>query len=231
MAVKYALFENNMTSDPNDYMAVVQPEASKTMDDIIAMMTNRGSTATKAEVLSIMEEFSLALTNILKDGGSINFPLFNVSFSITGVFNGPDDSFDSMRHQLRINVSPGLRLKESEGSIKTEKVKADKPMPVLIDFKDIASDSRNQNLTPGGVGNIKGSLLSFDPADPAQGIFIIAESGTETKATTLIRHKPGELIFMIPSGISAGTYRLEVRSNLRNGKQIRTGALPFSLTV
>lgn len=52
MTLKFALFENNLTSDPNDYMAVVQGLQSKTQEDVIDYMVSRGSTVTKAEALS-----------------------------------------------------------------------------------------------------------------------------------------------------------------------------------
>lgn len=86
MSLKYALFENNLTPDPNDYMAVVQPESSKTQEQVIDLMVSRGSTVTKAEALSVMEEYALAVEQILRDGGSLTTPLFNLSASIAGVF-------------------------------------------------------------------------------------------------------------------------------------------------
>ena len=35
MTINYVLFENNLTSDPNDYMAIVQPTGTADLDDII----------------------------------------------------------------------------------------------------------------------------------------------------------------------------------------------------
>lgn len=46
MALKYALFENHLTSDPSDYMAVMQNLQSKTQEDVIDLMISRGSTVT-----------------------------------------------------------------------------------------------------------------------------------------------------------------------------------------
>ena len=96
MAIKYALFPNHLTSDPDDYMAVVQDQTSKTKEDLIDEMIGRGSTVTKAEALSVLEEFEAAVEEALSEGHSINTPLFRIGASIQGVFEGESDGFMSL---------------------------------------------------------------------------------------------------------------------------------------
>lgn len=86
MALKFALFENHLTSDPGDHMAVVQDLRSKTQEDVIGLMIGRGSAVTKAEALSVNKEYAAAIFLFLKDGYAINTPIFNLSPSIKGVF-------------------------------------------------------------------------------------------------------------------------------------------------
>ncbi len=85
MALKYALFENHLTDDPSDYMAVVQLQASKSQEDVIDLMIGRGSTVTKAEALSVLEEYAAAIEQLLREGQALNTPLFNLSPTIKGV--------------------------------------------------------------------------------------------------------------------------------------------------
>ncbi len=117
MSVKYALFENHLTSDPDDYMAKVQRLETKSIEDVIDAMISRGSTVTKAEALSVLEEYSAALEALLLDGHSINTPVFNLIPSIKGVFFGKDDPFDAARHQVRIRINPGVRLRQIQTQI------------------------------------------------------------------------------------------------------------------
>jgi hypothetical protein len=114
---------------------------------------------------------------------------------------------------------------------KIEKVISAAPKPVLLSFKDIASGTINETITSGGVGEIHGSMLKLGENDPAQGIFFIAQDGTETKAPTLVRNKPANLIFMIPNGLAAGNYGVEVRALLHGTTEIRKGRLENNLTV
>jgi hypothetical protein len=227
--ISYYLIENNLTSNPDDYSAVVQTISTLTIEDLVDRMISRGSTVTKAEALSVLEELGLAVTDSLKSGYSIVTPIFNITLSISGVFDGIDDGFDSSRHSVNVRMNPGLRLK-SLGPVKVEKVSAVKPMPVLQVFKDITTGG-NEKLTPGGVAQINGTNLKFDEKDEKQGIFIIAANGTATKVTMLVKVKPSEVIFVIPGGLAPGTYALSVRSAIAKSKDIREGFYADDLVV
>ncbi len=230
MPLKYALFENHLTSDPNDYMAVVQELQSKSQNDIIDLMIGRGSTVTKAEALSVMEEYASAIEQLLKDGYAINTPLFNLSPSVKGIFGSADEPFNPNTHRVQINISTGTRLRSIGSSVVTERIKGSSPRPDPEYLYDLGSDSRNESLTPGNIAQIRGSRLKFEESDPQQGIFLIAADGTETRVNTVSRNKPAQLDFLVPN-LNAGEYRLEVRAILYKGKELRKGAVSLLLTV
>ncbi len=231
MPIQYALFPNHLTSDPDDFMAVVQNQTTRSKEDIIDEMIGRGSTVTKAEALSVLEEFEAAVERALNNGDSINTPLFRISASVKGVFYNESESFDRSKHYVRLNVNPGSRIGEIAQSMQVSKIAASAPMPTPQNFRDVASDTSNETLTPGGVGEITGSLLKVDEDGAEQGVFFVATDGTTTKSPTLIRNKPGNLIFMIPDSLTSGSYDVEVRVVLKNTKQLRAGRLNYSLIV
>ena len=94
----------------------------------------------------------------------------------------------------------------------------------------MGSDTRNGQLTPGNIAQIRGSRLKFDISDPAQGIYLIAADGLETKVTTIARNMPAQLDFLVPVLIS-GEYKLEVRAIIYKGKELKKSALQGVLTV
>jgi hypothetical protein len=51
MAISYALFENHLTSDPDDYAAQVKIAGSAGLEVIAQRMIDQGSTVTKAETV------------------------------------------------------------------------------------------------------------------------------------------------------------------------------------
>lgn len=230
MPLDYALFENHLTAAPNDYMAVVQNQQSKTQEDVIDLMVSRGSTVTKAEALAVFEEYALAVEQLAKNGNAVNTPLFNLSLSVKGVFNREDEPFTPATHSVKINVTPGPRLKEMASGVSVRRVQGASPQPDPLYIDDLGSGSRNDVLTPGNIAQLKGSRLKFDPTDPAQGIFLIADDGSETRVSVISNNKPSRLDFLVPA-LTKGTYRLEVRASLYKTNGLRSDSLPAELTV
>lgn len=221
-----------MTSDPDDYMAISQSPESYSLDDVFDHMTREGSTITKAEALAGFEEVIRGIITLVKDGNSVVTPLVNISPGISGVFDGEDDRFDPERHQIKINVSPGNRLRKTAPAIPTEKIVAEERKPHLIHYYDNAAEAEDSLITPGSGARITGTLLKFDEEDQNQGVFFVKISdNTETRVDTkMLKNKPGELIFMNPA-LDAGTYRLEVRSKIKDTTEIRKGTFSKELTV
>lgn len=230
MSIKYALVPNHLTDDPKNQRAIVQ-QSGKTTEDVIDYILREGSPMTRAEVLAVIEEYEAGITKFLAEGYRVNTSLMQISASISGIFNGIEDSFDPKRHRVNLNLHAGSRLKNTLEDISTEKVRARKRYPTLLKMKDYASETDNDRLSPGGSGEIMGSLLKFDPEDSAQGIFFITADGTETKVTSVMLNTPSKLLFIVPRNLSAGTYKLEVRTIVRHTTSIRKGKLPVPLTV
>ncbi|MFH5834345.1 DNA-binding domain-containing protein [Halalkalibaculum sp. DA384] len=232
MSLEYYLKRNHITSDEDDYMAIsINPE-SYSIEDVYDYMTREGSTVTRAEALAGFEEVTRAILNLVQQGHSVVTPLVNIRPGISGVFDSEDDRFDTDRHEVRINVSPGLRLRETADEIPTQKVEPRERIPTITHYSDNSSGSRDAEITPGGGARIVGQLLKFDEEDPDQGIFFVNTSnGTETRVeSTLLRNKPSELIFINPE-LDPGTYRLEVRAILQDTTNLRTGLMTDQLTV
>lgn len=229
MPLRYGLVENHLTSDPGDYMAIVQDNETFTEEQIVERMISRGSTVTKAEALSVLEEFGLALEDILKGGNNVNTKLFAIYPSISGVFTNSTDSFDASRHAIRMNVSVGSRFNKTTSSIQAQKVETVSPMPVLQKFTDLKNKAVNESFTPGQIASITGLLLKFNENDPQQGIFFISSDNSETKVTNITKNKPSELLFFVPETLTSGNYYIEVRTILATRKSLVKGRLGAQL--
>lgn len=229
MAIRYILRENRLTSDPDDYTASVLHDRVADLNAVADRMVERGSTVTRADILSVLEDFQGALESILLEGANVNLPFGNFSSSIRGVFASHGDRFDDARHQLVPTVTAGKRLKAAFAQPPTlEKTEAVVPMPNLQTYTDLNSGERDAIATPGGMGQIAGHRLRFDASAAEQGIFWIAEDGSETRVAVVGQNKPARLMFLVPE-LPAGEYALEVRSAF--GDEVRSGKLGVPLTV
>ena len=233
--LKYALRENLLTPEPNDYMAQVTDSQSYNLEKIIDKMIERGSTLTKADITAAMQVYTETVCSLLEEGLQINTPLINTSMSISGVFEGATDSFDTSRHTVNINITPGTKLKETLSKVKTQKVEAASTDPFVTEVKDIVSGKVNESLTKGGILQAVGARLKFDNSDEAQGVFLVPETGNAVRCGIVAENKPARVMAMIPADITAGTYYLEIRSKMDSSgkatKTLKVGRFNKALTI
>ena len=233
--LKYSLRENLLTPAPDDYMAQVTDVRSYTLDEIIDLMMDKGTTLTRADVAATLQVYGEVCSSHIKDGAALNTPLMNTSMSISGVFDGANDSFDKKRHTVNLNITAGILLRDVLPKIKCEKTEAASTDPYITEVADIVSGKVNEVLTKGGVVQLTGSRLKFKADDTAQGIFFVPETGNPVRASVIAENKPARLMAIIPADLPAGTYYIEVRSKHSGGgkplKAVKAGRFAKPLTV
>jgi hypothetical protein len=230
MPIKYYLQPNNATPDPNDQSARVLPNEVLDANTIIQRMLKRGTTLTETDIKAVLNLLFDVVTDEVATGNHVNLPMANFKPSITGVFTSITDSFDPARHTRKGSISQGTMLTQKMQKAAVEKVLQGMPIPVLLEYLDINTQATNSNLTPNGIGQIVGEELKFDPAKPEEGIYFVAENGTETKVSVLASRTEGKLVFSIPA-LAAGNYTLEVRRVYTKNNQVRVGTLVDTLAV
>ena len=233
--LKYCLRENLLTPAPDDYMAQAADVRAYTLDEIIDLMMEKGSTLTRADVAATLQVYGEVVSAIIKDGSAVNTPLMNTSMSISGVFDGANDSFDKKRHTVNLNITAGTLLRDAVTKVKCEKTEGVSTDPYITEVTDIVTGTVNTTLTKGGVVQLVGSRLKFDAKDEAQGIFFVPETGEAVRAAVIAENKPARLMAIIPADLAAGTYYIEVRSKHSGGgkplKAVKAGRFAKPLTV
>jgi len=233
MPINYALFENNLTTDPADYAAQVKITGSVDLEAIADRMIEQGSTVTKPDILAVLEDATKATESYLLEGYRVQFGgLFEMFPRLKGIFNGITDTFDPSRHHVDVGANPGARVrKKIRADATIEKQETILPAPSPIQYVDLESGDMNSTLTPGTIGTINGHRLKYDNTQADEGIYFIAEAGgANIKVTAVQKNKPGQLVFLVPT-LADGLYRLEVRAQFSIDGEVRTGALESLLLV
>jgi hypothetical protein len=230
MPIQYYLQPNPVTPNPNDQSARVATLTNLTLHDIAQELVNRGNGPSLAQVLSVLTASEQLIAEKIAEGHGVNTPLITIRPGISGVFTDPTDTFDPARHVLRANPQAGPLLEQKLLTATTHKIIRPEPAPLLVAFTNKNTGGVNSTLTPGGIGQITGEQLKFDPAIPAAGIYFVPTVGADIKVptATIATRTEGELLFIIPA-LAAGSYRLEVRRQY--GVPLRTGQLGQPLTV
>ena len=233
--LKYALRENLLTPAPDKYMAQTADVRSYTLDEIISLMMEKGSSVTRADAAAVLQVYGEVCALIVANGSALNTPLFNTSMSISGVFDGANDVFDKKRHAVNLNLTAGTLLRDAVQEVKCEKTQIASTDPYITEVKDVVSDTVNTVLTKGGIVQITGSRLKFDAKDETQGIFFVPERGTAVRAAVIAENKPARLTALIPQTLDAGIRYIEIRTKmLDNNKSLKTmkvGRFAKPLTV
>jgi hypothetical protein len=164
------------------------------------------------------------------EGFNVVTPGVNYRASVKGGFNGQSDSFSPSRNAVEATLSPGLKLRRAiRERASVQKQEANERRPNLVDYLDVNSGELNNLITPGGMGQVVGYRLKFDPADPAQGLFFNGERDS-TRVDLVGKNSAVELMFLVPASLIRGNYTLELRTTMGN-HTIRTGTLAATLTV
>ncbi len=232
MSIKYYLQPNPITPDPNDQSARVISNQVHDLNSIIFEILRRGSTVTEADANAVLKLFFEVVSDEVAEGNSVNLPLVNIRPGISGVFSNLTDSFDGSRHIKKANVTAGVLLNEKLAAAKVEKVVQATAAPALIQFLDVNTQNTNSILTPGGIGQIIGEELKFNPDAAAEGIYFVAADGRATKVDVLASRTEGKLVFSIPATLAAGSYILEVKKGYGTTNLVtRSGSLQDALQV
>ena len=234
MTINYALRKNYLSATPADsYQAAVQAKGSAGLEEIIERIIDRGSTVTRADIVSVLADYHAAIENFLVEGLTVTTPMANFRAAIGGVFEDESDSFDPTRHELRATASSNKRLRVALAN-RGRVIKKDAvlPSPRPLSFFDYKSGQKDGSVTPGGAARLTGSKLGFDPADPVEGVFFVAADETETRVGELLSHSARLIMCMLPEDLAPGEYRLQVRAGYAKDEgKVRRGELPVRLTV
>jgi len=113
MPIHYTLHENNLLADQGQRVARVRRLDAIEMEALVEQIILRGSTVSRADILSVLDDYHATIENLLLLGMSINTPTANFRVTIQGVFEGEGDGFDPSRHRVTPRISAGRRLRKT----------------------------------------------------------------------------------------------------------------------
>ncbi len=230
--LKYALYRNHLTKNEDDYIAKTQSQKNKHIEDIIHQITMAGSILKETECLAVIHDFFEAIGNNLKEGHGFTSEYIRIQASVTGVFHGINDEFDSERHKKQVTISAGNVFKKAVEQSTLEKVEAISRQPEIKSVYDLKSQQTNALLSADHMIELKGSKLKLNLELADEGIFLInTTDDTETKIDHLHTNLPSKLSGMMPETLVPGSYTLEVRNRQEGNKNLSFGMFAKNLIV
>jgi hypothetical protein len=231
MTLGYAVCRNPLSDDRIKCIGRILHTGTLSREQLLDRVASRNTTVSRSDLFAAVEDYEQEIVDALRDGYRVRTGLVEFYLTIEGPFDGPLDTFDRARHKVRVRYRTGPRLlRAMRRFIPMEHALGPEPGPKPRMLADATTGAHPERITPGGIARLWGRALQFDPADPAQGIFFIAEDRRETRVEVVIWNKARQLFFQIPE-LPAGRYRLEVRAIPRNSRQPHAGRLDDQLSV
>ena len=230
--IEIGLYENQLTPEPDDYMAVVQNQEIVGEEEILKEMIVPGG-VTVTQAAAVFAARKQAIAKLLRSGKGVHTDYCEIKASVRGVFTSEDDNFSPDRHMVVYRTNPRKDLREIAKEQKVKKVLVTARVPMAIRFIDAATQRRNEVISVGKVGELKGIYLKCDPDDDQQGVFLIKSDGTEVRCAGFINNTSSRLIFFVPDTLTVGEeVEIEVRNKLNNKiKTLRSGRFMHTLSV
>lgn len=218
--LKYSLIENRLITGRNNYLARIKSLKSYDKAKFIERLVGKGTLVTETDAVAALNAIENTVVEIIKEGGTLNLPLFNTSFSISGVFDSPSDNFDVNRHKLNIKLTKGTLLRAMENRVPVEKVNMVIPQPRIVEVKDLFSGKTNEVLTGEGVIVVRGDNIKIAGDHPECGLWFIG-NGVEIKAEIPSENMPSMLIARTPA-FAKGTYQIKVVTQYTQSVIVKT---------
>jgi hypothetical protein len=79
-------------------------------------------------------------------------------------------------------------------------------------------------IRSGGILQLRGLRLRFDPKESGQGVFFVSESGAEVRSPFYPMILPSTVMAGVPDSLSPGSYAVVLRAAV-NGKDVRESRL------
>ncbi|MHB9295629.1 hypothetical protein PilKf_01376 [Pillotina sp. SPG140] len=221
--LEYTLEYNELTEESGDLRAQVVNARSYTEQELIDKILQIGAGLTRSDVVSVLEALRQVTASILADGGAVHCELFNTSFSIQGVFNAPDETFNPAKQKIKINFHAGSGLRNAITDIKVKKVIAVSSGTIIVSVIDIKTGSINSILTPGRDLKITGVKIKIAGDDPDVGLYFVPASGSPVKAdpSDFVINNPSEVIALIPA-LTSGVWQVRIVTQYSGSRDLKT---------
>lgn len=205
------LQDNSLTTDnTQDVYAVPASKEPADEERILAEMKAEDTGLRRETLLHVFELEKRVIKRLLLSGHAVNTGLYHASVAFRGLVK--NSQWNPDENQIVVNFNPGADLREAIRQTQVNILGA-KPAGISVTgVQDVATKADNASATAGRAFTLTGRNIRIAGDDPAVGLTLIAEGGTETPVTAdlWVINNPSTVTFIIPAGLEAGTYTLRL---------------------
>ncbi|MDD3077749.1 MAG: DNA-binding domain-containing protein [Paludibacter sp.] len=212
------LRKNLLTSDPNDYTAIVQVNGSMGISQIVDEMIEQGTELKRETIINIITRVNSIAADMVLSGYNVNTGLVYMRPVIKGVFS--DKTFDHNLHQVYIAMNQGYDLSNAVAETEVNILGEQSDIIELLSVTDLVTGKTDGTLTKGRNAELKGSYLKIAGDNQACGIVfrnLNTQAETRLETADIVLNEPSRLLILVPAALEAGQYELQVTTQYSGG--------------
>ena len=230
------LRKNQLTADPNDYMASVVVNGSIDAVDIVDELVKEGMELKRETVVDIVTRYNRKAAELVLSGYNVNTGLVYMRPVIKGAFY--DKTWNAETNSVYVSINQGMDLRNAVAETVVEILGEQSDPLEILSLTDSTTGKTDGTLTKGRNAELKGSYLKIAGESADCGVSF---TNTATKAVTklaagdIVLNEPSRLLIMVPATLEAGEYELSVTTQFCGGnntlKQPRTTSVAMPIIV
>lgn len=219
--LKAWLRKNQLTADPNDYMASADVIDSIDLSAIVDELVKEGMEIKRETVVDIISRYNRKAAELVVSGYNVNTGLVYMRPVIKGAFY--DKVWNPETHSVYVAINQGMDLRNAiaETTVEILGIQSD-PLEILS-LTDSTTGKTDGTLTKGRNAELKGSYLKIVGENADCGVSF---TNTATKEVTkldmadIVINEPSRLLILVPATLVAGEYELSVTTQYSGGNNV-----------
>ena len=224
--IKYTLnvqsVDNPLTKEVGDKRFVLVSNGTADFDRVISEIMSVNPGLERETVEAVIKLEHRIIQRLTLSGMRVSNGLFSAVASPKGRAGA---SWDPEVNQLNITIAQGTDWREAIRQTTVNVLGEKAEVMYVSGTTDAATRATDRTATPGYPFTVEGNYLKLAGDDPSVGITLVDEDGTETHIdpAMVAVNEPKKLVFMLPSGLEAGTYTLRITTQYgSNGNLVKT---------
>lgn len=211
--IKYTLnvqsVDNPLTKEVGDRRFVLVSNGTADFDRVISEIMSVNPGLERETVEAVIKLEHRIIQRLTLSGMRVSNGLFSAVASPKGRAGA---SWDPEVNQLNITIAQGTDWREAIRNTTVNVLGEKAEVMYISGTTDIATRATDRTATPGYPFTVEGNYLKLVGDDPAVGITIVSEEGTETRVDSgmVAVNEPKKLVFVLPAGLAEGTYTLRI---------------------
>jgi hypothetical protein len=210
--LKAWLRKNELTSDPNDMIAIVSSMGKINKSGLIDAIMEEGIELKRETVEDVVTRYNRVAASFAARGWNVDTGLVYLRAVITGIFFGK--KYDPSKNSVYVSATQGVEIRKELSDTDVEILGEMPDVIQIYQVTNLQTKAADGTLTRGRNAEMEGSYLKVIGDDPAVGIYLESVDGAvdpyKLDADLIVANNPSKLLLLVPAEWEPGVYRLKV---------------------